>query len=121
MKLFKKVIKSFGYAFKGVRFFLKERNIKIHLFVSSVVVLAGFLFNVNVYEWMVIVFAIGFVVSLEVVNTLIEEIIDFVCIAKNGQVMIIKDLAAAAVLVAAITSMIIGAIIFVPKIIILLQ
>ena len=121
MKIIKKISNSFNYAWSGMMFFLRERNIKIHIFVSMLVVFFGFIFSISIYEWLAIIFSISLVISLEIINTMIEEIIDFVCISKNGQVMIIKDLAAAAVFVSAIASIIIGSIIFIPKIIILLQ
>lgn len=121
MKIFKKVAKSFSYAFAGVRFFLGERNIKIHIFMASLAIVLGFTLSITVFEWLAVIFCIALVISLEIINTMIEEVIDYVCSVKNGKAMIIKDLAAAAVLVSALASVIIGLIIFVPKIIKLLQ
>jgi undecaprenol kinase/diacylglycerol kinase (ATP) len=121
MKFIRKVIKSFGYAFAGIKFFLGERNIKIHIFVALLAIVSGFIFSIDMFEWIAVIFCISIVISLEIINTMIEEVIDYVCSVKNGKAMIIKDLAAAAVLVSAISSVIIGLIIFVPKIIKLLQ
>lgn len=121
MKVIKKVIKSFGYASAGIKFFLDERNIKIHVFMAFLTVTFGFIFSINTFEWVAVIFCIALVLSLEIINTMIEEVIDYVCSVKNGKAMIIKDLAAAAVLVSAFASIIIGLIIFVPKIIKFLQ
>lgn len=121
MKIIKKIAKSFGYASAGIRFFLGERNIKIHIFMALLAIMFGFILSINMFEWIAIIFCIALVISLEIINTMIEEVIDYVCSVKNGKAMIIKDLAAAAVLVSAFASIIIGLIIFSPKIIKLLQ
>ena len=113
----KKRLESFKYAFNGLKLLLKvEHNSRIHLFVTICVVIAGFLFGISLLEWMLIVFAIGFVFSMEIINSSIEKLADFVSPAKHETIKIVKDMAAAAVLVSAITAAIIGLIIFVPKI-----
>jgi len=68
-------------------------------------------------ELIALVFAIGFVWVAEMFNTCIERVMDFVSEHRHPQVKFIKDLAAAAVLVAAITAFIVGAIVFIPKLI----
>ena len=113
----KKRLESFKYAFNGLKLLLKvEHNSRIHLFVTICVVIAGFLFGISLLEWMLIVFAIGFVFSMEIINSSIEKLADFVSPAKHETIKIVKDMAAAAVLVSAITAAIIGLIIFIPKI-----
>ena len=113
----KKRLESFKYAFNGLKLLLKvEHNSRIHLFVTICVVIAGFLFGISLLEWMLIVFAIGFVFSMEIINSSIEKLADFVSPAKHETIKIVKDIAAAAVLVSAITAAIIGLIIFIPKI-----
>jgi len=109
-----KVKKSFGYALSGLVFFWQERNIKIHIFVALLVVFFGFYFSIKLSEWLAIIFAISLVLAMEMINTAIEELADFSCSVKNGQIMKIKDLAAGAVLVCAVSAIIIGLIVFLP-------
>ena len=113
-----KRFKSFGFAFNGLRILLlEEHNSRIHLLAAVVVVIAGYLFKISALEWMAIVFAIGGVIVLEIINSAIENIADFISPGQHDQIKKIKDLSAAAVLVGAITALVIGLIVFVPKII----
>lgn len=113
-----KRIKSFGYAFKGIGLAFKFGwNIVIQLLCAIAVVIAGFIFNISVYEWLAVVFCIGLVIAFEIINTAIEKIVDFISPGYHKQAGIIKDLAAGAVLVTAILSVVIAGIIFVPKLI----
>lgn len=112
--IFSKIKKSFKYAWAGFNFFLKERNIKIHLFVTILVVISGIVFNISSFEWVAIIICIFLVLSFEILNTVIEDLVDFLHPKKDQRVMVIKDLAAAAVFVPAIGSVIVGLFIFVP-------
>ena len=80
------------------------------------VIVLSFLFGLNVYEWIAIVFSIGFVIATEIINSAIEDICNFIHPGKDDGIKKIKDLSAAAVLVSAITAFTIGLIIFLPKI-----
>lgn len=112
-----KRIKSFGFAFNGLRIlFHEEHNSRIHFFASVLVVIAALLFKLNTYEWIAIIFSIGLVVTAEIINTAVENIADFLTTEQNNHIKKIKDLAAAAVLVSALTALTIGLIIFLPKI-----
>jgi diacylglycerol kinase len=112
-----KRIKSFGFAFNGLKILIKEEhNSRIHLFAVFCVLVAGFFFKLSANEWIAVVFAIGFVISLEILNSAIENIADFISPEKHYLIKKIKDLAAAAVLISAITAMITGLIVFLPKI-----
>ncbi|MDR2928968.1 MAG: diacylglycerol kinase family protein [Cytophagaceae bacterium] len=114
----KKRLKSFVYAFNGLLLLIKnEHNARIHLVTTVCAVIAGFWFNISSLEWIVIIFAIGFVISFEIVNSSIEQLADFVSPERREKIKSVKDLAAAAVLVAAITAACIGLVIFIPKII----
>lgn len=116
-----KRLKSFTYAFNGLRVLIKEEhNAWIHLFASLCVVAAGILFKISPMEWVAVVFAIGLVFSFEIINTSVENIADFICLERDDRIKRIKDLAAAAVLVSAITAAVIGLIVFIPKILELL-
>ncbi len=114
--IFKKIKNSFKYAWTGFIFFIKERNIKIHLLVALLVIILGIVLSINTLEWALITISIMVVISLEIINTVIENIFDLFHPEKDGRIMIIKDLAAAAVFVSAIGAVIIGLIIFLPLI-----
>lgn len=118
--LFKR-IKSFRFAFNGLKILIKEEhNSRMHLFASVVILIAGIAFKLSPFEWIAIVFAIGFVLAFEIMNSAIENIADFISPEKHEKIKMIKDLAAAGVLVSAFTSIIIGFIVFLPKILELL-
>ncbi len=112
-----KRLQSFTFAFNGLKILFKEEhNARIHLLAILVVVIAGAWLKLTASEWMAIIFAIGFVIAMEIINTAIEKIANFMTTEQNQQIKKIKDLAAAGVLVSAITSVIIALLIFIPKI-----
>lgn len=109
--------KSFGYAFEGIfTCIAKERNMKIHCLAVIVVVLLGTLLRLSVTEWCICLILFGLVMALELVNTSAEAIVDLVTEERKPLAKVAKDTAAGAVLIAAIMAAIIGAIIFIPKI-----
>ncbi len=109
---------SFIYAFNGIKILLlEERNARIHFIALIIVIFAGFYFSISKQEWLVLILTSGLVISLEAMNTVIENLADFVSPEKHEAIKRIKDISAAAVLVAAITSLIIGVMIFIPKIV----
>ena len=79
------------------------------------VIIMGIILRISKIEWIICIILFGFVISLELVNTAIENVVDLVTMEKNPKAKIAKDVSAAAVLIAAITSAIIGLIIFIPK------
>ena len=87
---------------------------KIHCFAAVCVVVAGVLFHISVTEWCICLVLFGLILSLELVNTAIEAVVDLVTKEKKPLAKIAKDTAAGAVLVSAIAAAIIGCIIFVP-------
>ncbi len=110
-------MKSFPYAFNGLWILWKEEhNARIHCVAAICAVVAGVFFHISVYEWLAIVFAIGFVITLEIINSAIENIADFVSPERHEVIKKVKDLAAAGVLFSAMTAFVVGLIIFVPKI-----
>ena len=110
-------IKSFDYAFQGLLYFIKtQHNAWIHLLAAIIVIVFGFVYKLNITEWCLIIFAIGLVFSLEIINTALEYVSDLVSPERNLKVKRIKDMAAGGVLISAITAAIIGLIIFIPKI-----
>ena len=114
----KKRIKSFAYAFAGLKvLFLEEHNSWIHATAAVLAIAMGFLFRISPMEWIAIVIVIGMVFSAEIINSSLERTADFVKAERDDRKRDIKDLGAAAVLVCAMSALITGLIIFVPKII----
>lgn len=107
---------SFKYALNGLKVILTtQHNFLIHLIVAAFVTAAGLFFRVSILEWCVLVLTIAMVLVAEAFNTSIEKLTDMVSPDYNLQAGKVKDIAAAAVLIAAITSIIIGITIFLPK------
>lgn len=108
-------IKSLGAAFDGLVYVIKsEQNARIHLLAAIVSLGAGVLLGVSNSELAAIFFAIIIVFIAEIVNTAIEEILDLIKPERNEQVRMVKDIAAAAVLVASIGAAAIGLAIYAP-------
>jgi diacylglycerol kinase (ATP) len=109
-------IKSFHYAFAGIRqFFASEHNAWIHLFATVIVIVLAFIIPISSLEAVSLVIVIGLVWVTELFNTAVERLVDFVSIEKSPVIKIIKDISAAAVLVAAVIAVITGCWIFIPK------
>ena len=114
----KKLINSFKYAIQGfLMSFKKERNMKIHILIMLVVIIMGCILKISKIEWIICIILFGLVISGEMFNTAIETTVDIAMPYKNPKAKIAKDVSAGAVLVLAITSVIIGCMIFIPKII----
>ena len=114
----KKRIKSFSYAFAGLRvLFREEHNSWIHATAAVLAIVMGFLFRISPREWIAVVIVIGMVFAAEIINSSIERTADFVKAERDDRKRDIKDLGAAAVLVCAIAAAVVGIIIFLPKII----
>ncbi|MBR1992201.1 MAG: diacylglycerol kinase family protein [Bacteroidales bacterium] len=114
----KKRIKSFSYAFAGLKvLFREEHNSWIHAVAAVLAVAMGFLFRISPMEWISVVIVIGMVFAAEIINSSIERTADFVKAERDDRKRDIKDLGAAAVLVCAIAAAVVGIIIFIPKII----
>jgi len=112
----RRLIKSFGYALLGIAYTIKtQMNFRIHLVAILMVVLAGWYFHLSPNEWLWIIFTIGLVLVTELLNTAIEILVDLVSPDFNIQAGRVKDVAAGAVVIAAIISVVIGSIIFIPK------
>ena len=113
----KKLRNSFKYAFEGIGEAWKtEQNLKIHFVIMALVIIAGFMFKISAMEWIVCLLLFAIVISLELINTAIETTVDIAMPEINEKAKYAKDIAAGAVLFSAIISVIIGLIIFVPKI-----
>jgi diacylglycerol kinase len=119
MKQKEPIHRSFAFAFKGLAQVLKERNFKIQLLAALIAIVLGFILKISCGEWVSICICIGFVLVLEMTNTVIEQTIDLLHPDWNEKAGRIKDISAGAVLLAAITSAVVGGMIFVPKIILI--
>ena len=114
---FVKRIKSVGYAFKGAVLLLKtEASVKVQFAIALIITAAGFFFNISSTEWIIQLLAIGLVMSMEGINTAVEEIANFIHPEHHKKIGFIKDIAAGAVFFASFFAIIIGLIIYLPKI-----
>ncbi len=112
-----KVLKSFSFAFQGLKdCLLNEKNFRIQYITALVILIAGNFFFFCIVEWISILVCFALVLGFEIINSAIEKLCDLVCPSINPIIKKVKDMCAAAVLVSAIISFIIGCIIFIPKI-----
>ncbi len=108
-------LKGGGYALKGALLLLKtEPSIQVQFGIAILITILGFYFNISSVEWIAQLFAIGLVMSIEGVNTAIEAIADFIHPDFHNKIGFIKDIAAGAVFIAAITAVAIGLLIYIP-------
>lgn len=114
----KKFLLSFTYPIKGLKYAYKnEQNLTFDVGMALIVLVLGFAFRIEVWEWAILVITVGLVLSLELVNTAIEAVVDLVTEEYHPLAKVAKDTSAAAVFVFAIVAVVIGLIIFLPKII----
>lgn len=114
---FQKLRLSFTAAFKGIKIALKEQqNLRIQVFMGILAILLAFIFELSLIEFILVILIIALIISLEMINSGLEKLIDFLHPAVNFEVGIIKDILAGAVLVSAIAAIIIGFLIFWPHI-----
>ena len=119
---FKNIINSFRNAFRGLVLLAKyEYNLYIQTVFAIIAIAFGFIFGISSVEWMVQIIVIGLVLFSELINTSIEKIMDLVQPEYNEKVRDIKDLAAGSVLFTSLISVSVGLIIYIPKIISLLN
>lgn len=110
-------LKGAKYALKGAITLIKtEASIQVQFSIGILLTIAGFYFNISTAEWIFQIFAIGMVMSIEGLNTAVEEIADFIHPDFHHKIGLIKDIAAGAVFFAAIAASIIGLLIYIPKI-----
>jgi undecaprenol kinase len=109
--------RTFRFAFSGLRlFFFGETKAIIHLILTGLVIASGIFFHLSAIEWVVVSIAIGLVFITEIINTAIENLVDHISPEVSDMARNVKDLSAGSVLMAAITALAIGLIVFVPKI-----
>lgn len=106
---------SFKYALEGIWSALRtEPNLKFHFIAALVVIFLGWFFLISVLEWIILLLLMGLVISLELTNTAIEAMVDYLIPNIHPVAKKVKDIAAGAVLIASITALLIGILIFLP-------
>lgn len=115
-------MKRFKYPFEGLYYIIsKDYHFIAHLLTSAAVIIFGFIFKLDAVEWLFIVSAIFAVLILEALNTALEETVDLVTNDYHPLAKHAKDIAALAVLLACIYAVIVGMIVFIPKILLLFK
>jgi diacylglycerol kinase (ATP) len=110
------LLQSFNYAFQGLVYvFQHQRNMRIHIALAALVLAASLFFNLTRIEMAAVFFAITFVFMAELINTAIEAVVDLVTDQHDPRAKIAKDVAAAAVLVAAVNSIVVAYFVFADK------
>lgn len=116
------IFKSFGFAFQGLAEAVKSgRNFRIQMLLGLISIFMAVVYKLSNYEWLILILSIAAVLILELINTSIESIVDLVSPEIKDKAKVAKDMAAGAVLVASIASIIIGGILFLPKILVGVQ
>lgn len=109
--------RSFYYAFQGLKTALiQEPNIRIHFIAAILALTLGITLGLSTYEWLLLAFTIFYVITLELLNTVLEAIVNLVSPEIEPAAKVAKDVSAACVLLAAIMSIIVGIVLFAPKI-----
>jgi diacylglycerol kinase (ATP) len=117
-----KFIRGFGYAFKGLWFACKTQlNFRVHLVCTVIALILGSVLNISYAEWLWIILCVGIVLLTELLNTALELLCDVISPEYNEKIGHVKDISAGAVLVTAVTALVIGAVIFLPKLLLLIH
>ena len=112
---FKKLAKSFKFGFAGIATILKEEHaFKIMFLIAILVIVSTFYFHLPLTQKVLLFTMIVLILVLELVNSVVEKVLDFVCPDFNGKVKIIKNMMAGIVLLTSIGAAIIGILIFLP-------
>ena len=116
----KKLIRSFGYAFKGVAYATTSQlNFRIHLGATVIAIVLGCWLHIAISEWQWLSVSITLVLVTEIFNTMVETLVDLVSPGYNEKAGRIKDMSAGVVVISALFALINGVIIFLPKLILL--
>ncbi|MEO6306221.1 MAG: diacylglycerol kinase family protein [Bacteroidia bacterium] len=115
MSYLKKRIQAFGFAFSGLFAAIKrEKNLQLQVIIAILVIIGGIYFHCNSIDWLMIIACIACVISLELINSAIERLCDLYSKEPDPRIKYIKDVSAAAVLVASLFAAIVGLIVFIP-------
>jgi diacylglycerol kinase (ATP) len=118
----KKLIRSFGYAFKGVAYATKTQlNFRIHLGATTIAMAMGLFLHISTHEWLWVGLCVTVVLVTEIFNTMIETLTDMVSPGYNEKAGHIKDMSAGAVVIAAAFALTAGLVIYLPKVLLLFK
>lgn len=118
----RRFFKSFGYSIDGLKYAYKyEQSMFVHITMLCFVIIFGLILRISLMEWIICIILCGLVIATELINTSIEAVVDLTCPKIHPLAKIAKDTASAAVFVFALTALIVGLIIFAPKLINLIQ
>jgi len=114
---FKRLYKSFTYAFRGLlKTFREEQNLRVQTIAALLAIILAVILKIERFEWALLIFSISLVILMEILNSAVERVSDVLKPRISSYVKEIKDIMAAAVLLSAISAVIIGLIIFLPYI-----
>ena len=109
-------LKSIGFAFRGaIKLITTEHSVMVQSSLAVIMIIAGFVFHISREEWMMQILALGLVLGIESINTAVEKIADFIHPEFHNRIGFIKDIAAGAVMFAALAAVAVGLLIYVPK------
>ena len=112
-----KRIRSIGYAFRGMILLLsREASIQVQAVIAILMTVLGFVVGLSATEWMIQCLTIALVMGIEGMNTAVEELADFVHPEQHPRIGFVKDVAAGAVFLAALIAVVVGGILYFPKI-----
>lgn len=115
MSQFKKFFSSVFHALRGLKTaYLEEKNFRIQILIAIIVIILAIFLHITKIEWLVILMIIGVVLSLELLNSMVEKVLNIINPNKDPGIKIIKDISAAAVLIVSLMAVIIGLTIFIP-------
>lgn len=115
--LFRKVIKKFSHAFKGIALSFKEEgSLIVHTIVAAIVIATGLWLELDMLNWAILIFAIGLVITVEIVNTGLENLVDLFEFKYNQKAGKIKDIGAAATLISTFAAIAVGILVLLPQI-----
>lgn len=112
------ILKSFSFAFEGIKEAVKEEpNFRVHVFIGICALILAFFLSFSTIEWLILIFTIFFVLVLELINTAVENTVNLAEPGVSKGAKAAKDVMAAAVLMGAILAFVVGLILFLPKLI----
>lgn len=112
---------GFRFAWNGIKVVCKnERNFKLHLISTGMVIISSIVLGLSATEWAIVILTCSVVLALEMVNSSIERVIDYLAPEWNPMAGVIKDISAGAVLVASIGAFVIAGLLLLPKLLTLL-
>lgn len=108
-------VASFGHALRGLAVLLRQPNARIHVLAGCLVVILGSWLQINANEWLAVILAIGAVMGAEALNTALELAVDLVQPEWHELARDAKDVAAAGVLICSLAALVVGVVVFGPR------